>query len=384
MSGLELALDARLRGTPGGELLAGRARARQRRPRARPAAGAHHASHPPLQHAAVAALGGQYGGVVALEPSSGAILAVAGIGLDDLQPPGSTFKMITLTAALEAGVASPQHRLPLRDLCDARRGQAAATPTARTAAARWRWPSRCPATRSSPRSGSRWARRGWWRRAERFGFNHAAGRRGGGGKHAPPRLADPGRTGRRLDRHRPGRRCRPARWRWPPWPPRSPTAAAVPTTDLRTRWEPPPRPPSPERADACDEPCGGPHRAPPDGRRRARRHRHRGGDPRRDRRRQDRHGGTGHAEVAARANRNPNRARNRARLRNESEHERMQELRQRTRRTPTPGSPPSPRRCTRASSWACCWCATAPAATPPRRSRGRCSRPVCRQSGRAS
>ena len=58
------------------------------------------------------ALGAQYGGVVALEPSSGAILAVAGIGLNDLQPPGSTFKMITLTATLQAGVARPTTVFP--------------------------------------------------------------------------------------------------------------------------------------------------------------------------------------------------------------------------------------------------------------------------------
>ena len=67
---------------------------------------------PAVQRAAVEALGAQYGGVVALEPSSGAILAVAGIGLNDLQPPGSTFKMITLTATLQANVARPTTVFP--------------------------------------------------------------------------------------------------------------------------------------------------------------------------------------------------------------------------------------------------------------------------------
>jgi cell division protein FtsI/penicillin-binding protein 2 len=42
-----------------------------------------------------------------MDPSSGRIAAVAGIGLDGLQPPGSTFKMITLSGVLEAGVANP-------------------------------------------------------------------------------------------------------------------------------------------------------------------------------------------------------------------------------------------------------------------------------------
>jgi Penicillin binding protein transpeptidase domain/Penicillin-binding Protein dimerisation domain/NTF2-like N-terminal transpeptidase domain len=103
VSGLELALDDRLRGRPGGELLAGgrvlaSAEARQ--------SGAVRTTiSPDVQRAAVEALGGQLGGIVALDPASGGIEAVAGIGTDDLQPPGSTFKMVTLTAALEAKVA---------------------------------------------------------------------------------------------------------------------------------------------------------------------------------------------------------------------------------------------------------------------------------------
>jgi cell division protein FtsI/penicillin-binding protein 2 len=38
-----------------------------------------------------------------MNPNSGAILALAGIAFSGLQPPGSTFKVITTTAALEAG-----------------------------------------------------------------------------------------------------------------------------------------------------------------------------------------------------------------------------------------------------------------------------------------
>ncbi len=109
-SGLERALDTRLRGTPGGELLAGGRGLASVLPRA---SGAVRTTvSPAVQQAAVTALGSQLGGVVALEPSTGQILAVAGIGLDSVQPPGSTFKMVTLTGVLDAHVATPATVFP--------------------------------------------------------------------------------------------------------------------------------------------------------------------------------------------------------------------------------------------------------------------------------
>jgi penicillin-binding protein A len=113
VSGLELAEDARLRGTPGGELLALASSADAGGERVLARAQAHAGSavrttiSPTVQSAAVEALGDQYGGVVAIEPASGQVLGVAGIGLDTLQPPGSTFKMITVSGVLEAGIATP-------------------------------------------------------------------------------------------------------------------------------------------------------------------------------------------------------------------------------------------------------------------------------------
>ena len=129
VSGLELALDSSLRGTPGGELLAedgqtstgagasasasASASARILATATPKAASAVHTTvSPSVQRAAVTALGGQLGGVVAMVPATGQILAVAGIGLDDLQPPGSTFKMITLTGVLQAGLATPKTVFP--------------------------------------------------------------------------------------------------------------------------------------------------------------------------------------------------------------------------------------------------------------------------------
>jgi peptidoglycan glycosyltransferase len=109
VSGLELALDDRLRGSPGGALLAGSRVLAYARPR--PAAPVRTTVSPSLQRAAVAALGGQLGGVVAMRPS-GQILAVAGIGLDGLQPPGSTFKMVTTSGVLSAGIATAHTVFP--------------------------------------------------------------------------------------------------------------------------------------------------------------------------------------------------------------------------------------------------------------------------------
>ncbi len=110
LSGLELALDDRLRGTPGGELLAGARLLAYAAPH--PAPPVRTTVSPALQRAAVTALGGQLGGIVAMQPSTGQILAVAGLGLDGLQPPGSTFKMVTVTGVLAARIASPSTVFP--------------------------------------------------------------------------------------------------------------------------------------------------------------------------------------------------------------------------------------------------------------------------------
>jgi cell division protein FtsI/penicillin-binding protein 2 len=61
---------------------------------------------PGLQAAAASALGSRYGGIVVLDPRSGAVRADAGLGMDATQPPGSSFKTVTASAALAAGKVS--------------------------------------------------------------------------------------------------------------------------------------------------------------------------------------------------------------------------------------------------------------------------------------
>src|SRR5207248_3392461 len=56
---------------------------------------------------ATSALAGRLGGIVIMDAHTGAIRAAAGIAMDARQPPGSTFKIVTASAALTARVVNP-------------------------------------------------------------------------------------------------------------------------------------------------------------------------------------------------------------------------------------------------------------------------------------
>jgi hypothetical protein len=110
--GLATRYAARLNGRAGAELIFGR-RVVARAPR-RPAHAVHATIRPGLQTAARAALGNALGGVAAVRPATGDVLALAGLAVSAPQPPGSTFKIITLSAALQAGIATPASSYPVR------------------------------------------------------------------------------------------------------------------------------------------------------------------------------------------------------------------------------------------------------------------------------
>jgi peptidoglycan glycosyltransferase len=103
-NGLELIFQRRLGGTPGGILHAGTRALAQ----AAPVNGAtvRTTINPKLETAAIDALGGSYAGMTVLNARTGGIEAAAGQAFTDLQPPGSTFKIITTAAALSNHIAT--------------------------------------------------------------------------------------------------------------------------------------------------------------------------------------------------------------------------------------------------------------------------------------
>jgi len=119
VSGLEQAFNRRLAGKPGGSLLAVAAKSGSARilAQAEPRAGAPVKTtiDPGLQEAAVAGLAGRAGGVAVLDARSGDVRALAGQAFSAPQPPGSTFKTITTTAALQKGVVSLDDEFELTD-----------------------------------------------------------------------------------------------------------------------------------------------------------------------------------------------------------------------------------------------------------------------------
>ena len=68
---------------------------------------------PALMRQAAAALGQQLGGIAVIRPRDGAVVALAGLAVSAPQPPGSSFKIITASAALQDGVATPSTTYPI-------------------------------------------------------------------------------------------------------------------------------------------------------------------------------------------------------------------------------------------------------------------------------
>ncbi len=119
ISGLEQAFNRRLAGKPGGQLLAvppnGGAPRVIAEAEAEAGAPVKTTIDPELQEVAVAALAGRAGGIAVLDAKNGDVRALAGQAYSAPQPPGSTFKIITTTAALQDELVSLEDEFEIND-----------------------------------------------------------------------------------------------------------------------------------------------------------------------------------------------------------------------------------------------------------------------------
>jgi penicillin-binding protein A len=114
--GLELVFQQQLAGTPGGKLLAGSRVLARRAPV--PGQTVKTTIDPTIEQAAINAIGSSYAGIVAMDPKTGALLGLAGIAYSAIQPPGSTMKIITSTAALGAHLVTLSSEFPVQTEAD--------------------------------------------------------------------------------------------------------------------------------------------------------------------------------------------------------------------------------------------------------------------------
>jgi len=108
--GLELIFQNQLAGRPGGTLLAGTRILAQDRPVNGQTVRT--TISPQLEIDALNVIGNSYAGMTVMNPRTGAIEAAAGLAFTAAQPPGSTFKIITATAVLQNGLATPTTQFP--------------------------------------------------------------------------------------------------------------------------------------------------------------------------------------------------------------------------------------------------------------------------------
>jgi cell division protein FtsI/penicillin-binding protein 2 len=111
LNGLERTFDERLAGKPGGTLTAGGRVLARSEPE--PGSAVRTTIDPKVQEAAVTALAGRFGGIAVMRPRDGEILALAGIAYSAPQPPGSTFKIVTLAGLLDSGTVKRNAKFPV-------------------------------------------------------------------------------------------------------------------------------------------------------------------------------------------------------------------------------------------------------------------------------
>lgn len=111
LDGLERVFQSQLAGRPGGTLRAGKRVLAHVAPT--PGQDVRTTIDPRIERAATAAIAGKFGGLAVMNPRTGAILALSGFAFSALQPPGSTMKIVTVTAALQAGIVKLGDTFPV-------------------------------------------------------------------------------------------------------------------------------------------------------------------------------------------------------------------------------------------------------------------------------
>jgi penicillin-binding protein A len=111
LDGLERVFQPEVAGTPGGTLRAGSRVLARTHPI--PGRTVRSTIDPDVEAAAISALGSSYGGIAAMDPRNGQLLALSGLAFSVLQPPGSTMKIVTTTAALQAGIVKLTDTFPI-------------------------------------------------------------------------------------------------------------------------------------------------------------------------------------------------------------------------------------------------------------------------------
>ena len=276
-SGLEALYDERLGGRPGAELRYGRRRIA--RVDMIPGRSVKTTIRPALQAVATGALGDRLGGVAVVRPRNGDVLALAGLAVSAPQPPGSVFKIITLSAALQEGETTPGESFPVRSAA-----------TLEGVQLRNAGDEQCGGTLTESFAhscnsvfaplGARLGAKRLVAYAQRFGFNEKLRIAGfEPGSIPPPRELDRRPRGRG-ERYRAGSRPRHAAGHGERGgDDRQRRRAGAPAAGAQPGGRAPPRRPAQGRAPGARD----------DGRGRARRHRHRRGAAGRRRRGQDRH-----------------------------------------------------------------------------------------------
>lgn len=108
--GLERIFQSDVAGTPGGTLLAGARQLAHSEPI--PGKTVTTTINPAVERAEINAIAGRSAGMAAIDPQTGAVLGLAGFAFSELQPPGSTMKIVTATAALDAGLVKLTDTFP--------------------------------------------------------------------------------------------------------------------------------------------------------------------------------------------------------------------------------------------------------------------------------